>query len=381
MTQIEWLKSQDALEEFCAHAQTKEHITFDTEFHREKTFFAELALIQIGTDERIACVDPLAPLDLAPLYALLTHSQILKVVHAGRQDIEILYDRLGAVIGPIFDTQVAAALLGYGDQIGYGALVKSICNITLSKKFARTNWLKRPLDTEVIEYAANDVTHLRDVYRTLNQKLESLERRAWLDEEQKVLLAESTYAPDKNELWRSVKGASRLKGVDCALLQSLAAYRDDNARRANLPKKRVLSDDVMLDLVKQKPQTQKALERMRGLDAGVVRRKGNEIMGLISKALKLPKDKWPSPFKRKPEEVDDALLDVLNALVRICAKENNISARLLATRKSLEQAVRKQEGMLFEGWRNEIVGTRVKAFLSGEISMRCGPNSRLTLSS
>ena len=367
-----WIDSQPALDSFCAEAACEPFIAVDTEFHREKTYFAELALVQVGAAGKIACIDPLSGIDLAPLDALLQNVKVLKLMHAARQDMEIFFDRTGRLPSPVFDTQVAAALLGMGEQTGYGALVEKVCGVPLSKLHVRTDWMRRPLDAGVIAYAADDVRYLPDLYRHLDEALEGKGRRAWLEEEQAVLCDLSTYETDAPNAWKKLKGAGKLKGVSLAVGRQLAAWREEEARRANRPKKWILTDEAIIDLARQKPVKASALARMRGLDEKVRRKYGEELAGLVACALKIPEKDWPPPLGQGERmTVDDALVNALSAIVQLQAGENRISAGMLASRKDLELAAAGEENIpLYKGWRKALAGGEVKAFLKGELRLQ-----------
>lgn len=367
-----WIDTQEALESFCITARSATFIAVDTEFHREKTYFSELALIQVEAAGEIACIDPLSGLDLSPLNALLKDESVLKLMHAARQDMEIFFDRTGRLPSPIFDTQVAAALLGMGEQMGYGALVDKICGVSLSKSHVRTDWMHRPLAAGVIAYAADDVRYLPDLYRALEGALKDRGRRSWLDEEQAQLCDLATYETDAMRAWERVKGAGKLKGLSLAIGQRLAAWREAEARRSNRPRRWVLSDEVIVDMARQKPKSLSPLARMRGFDDKARRKYGEELIALVADALKMPEKLWPKPLdQRRRVPVDDAVVNALSAIVQMQAGEHEISAGMLASRSDLQRAAAGERSVpLFSGWRNKLAGDALRAFLDGELRLQ-----------
>jgi ribonuclease D len=365
---VEWIDNTADLQELCAHLREQPFVAVDTEFHRERTYYAQLALLQVASTERVACIDPLADVDLAPLYEVLADESCLKVVHAGRQDLEVFFDRTQKVAAPVFDTQVAAALLGYGDQIGYAALVSRMCKVSLDKAHGRTDWMRRPLDEAVIRYAADDVRYLVKVYERMRDELDEHGRAAWLADEQADLLSERTYRPDLRELWRRLKGAKKLKGVERAAASEMTAWREREARRADRPKKRVLSDDAIVDLARQRPRDPQKMERIRSLDPGARKRYGRDLLKCIATAAALDESEWPEAPPRGPDaDVDDAVLDALMGVCRVKAREHSLSASMLATRGELEKLAAGDEDVRpLHGWRREVVGQDLLGFLRGE---------------
>jgi ribonuclease D len=376
----EWIDTEAALNELCAHLRAQPFVAVDTEFHRERTFFAQLALVQVASMERVACIDPLAGMDLTPLDELMLDPGVVKVMHASRQDLEVFYDRTAKIPAPLFDTQVAAALLGHGDQLAYAALVYEVIGVELSKLHGRTDWMRRPLDPAVLDYAAGDVLHLRHVYLALHEELERLGRRAWLDEEQAVLLREATYRVPAAVAWTRVKGAGRLSGVECAVAQRIAAWREERARQVDRPRRRVLSDEVIVDLARQRPTSVQALERLRALEPDVRKRHGAELVELVRLATELPPAAWPASLDRGPlAAVDPGLLDALSAVLSACGRAADVSPRVLASRGDLERiAAGERELPVLAGWRGTIAGDAMQAFLAGRLRLEvCGGELRL----
>lgn len=368
---VEYIDTEAALITFCQKIATSSWMTVDTEFLREKTYSPQLCLIQVATEDYIACIDPLVLTDLNPILDLIYNPDITVVFHAARQDLELFYMLRGTPPSNVFDTQIAATILGYGEQIGYGNLVQQCININLDKAHSRTDWTKRPLDAGQIEYAADDVRHLRDVYKLLKHQLEEKGRTHWLDEDFAVLTNPETYQVDPTVMWRKVKGFGRLKGVQLAILQRLSAWREQRAIASNRPRRWILKDDVLLDLAKLAPDSSDKFGMIRGLEPSTINRHGDALLAEIKQAKSVPKDQWPVVKKTQPlSQQQNAIVDALMALLRKYCDENSISPVAVASRKDVESLVSGEtEIPLLQGWRNEIVGHHLKDFIDGKLSI------------
>jgi ribonuclease D len=368
---IQYIDTPDALRQFTEQVSGADWIALDTEFLREKTYYPKLCLIQIATPEVVACIDPLALDDLSPLLDVIFDSRITKVMHAARQDMEIFYHLRDAVPAPVFDTQIAALLLGYPDQIGYGNLVNEILGVSLEKKHTRADWSLRPLSQDQIQYAADDVVYLVDVYQHLLEKLNNLGRLEWLAGDFERLTSPDLYynAPDK--AWLKVKGGNRLKGASLSILQALSEWREKVVQKKDIPRGWLLRDDVLVELARHQPDSMPSLEKIRGLGERLLKRHGEHLLGLVDEAKK----KQPEPFPRKdfPKRLtpsQDALVDVMMAVVRISAENNSLNPAVLATRKHLERLVTGDTNSgLMQGWRKKLVGDQLQALLDGEIGL------------
>lgn len=375
---VEFINNEAELVTFCQKIAGTTWMTVDTEFLREKTYHAQLCLIQVATDDHIACIDPLTISDLDPLLDLIYSPNIAVVFHAARQDLELFYLLRDALPPNVFDTQLAATVLGYGDQIGYGNLVKKCLNVDLEKAHSRTDWTKRPLDPEQIKYAADDVRYLRDVYKLLLQQLDDKQRLHWLNDDFANLTDPTNYQADPVNIWKKIKGAGRLKGIQLAILQKLAEWREQRAIKSNRPRRWILKDDVLIDLAKLAPDTIDKFSMIRGLEANLIERHGKALLEQIDLAKSSPKEHWP--IIKKPQILtsqQDAVVDALMALLRKLCDEQSIAPIAVASRKDIERIVGGDTtAAILQGWRNEIVGHHLQAFLDGKLSITAS-NSQL----
>ena len=270
-----------------------------------------------------ACIDPLAITDLTPLLEVLFDTRITKVFHAAGQDLEIFFNEWKQLPRPLFDTQPAAALLGYGEQIGYAGLIQKTLNIDLPKDHSRTDWARRPLGKEQLRYALDDVIYLGQAYQKMLRKLEDLGRVGWLENDFAQLGDEKTYMPDPLSMWKKIKGRRHLRGVKLAALQQLASWREQQAIERNLPRRWVLKDDPMIDLARHMPQSLAKMEPIRGLEPGLIRRYGDSLLQLLQSASQLPREQWPSdnftPDQLTPEQ--EAMSDLLHCALRLLAAD------------------------------------------------------------
>jgi len=365
---VQWIDSTHDLKDFCDHAKAHPIVAVDTEFHRERTYYAQLALVQLRAGDRMVAVDPLADIDLQPLYDLLQDDDVLKVLHAAKQDAEIFLHAMKTPMAPVFDTQVAAALLGYGEQVSYGFLVEKLTGVALDKLHGRSDWMRRPLDKAVVDYAIDDVRYLPEMHARLQSELDDKGRRTWLDEEQADLTDASKLVTNPDEAWRKIKGAGKLKGKSVVVAQQVTAWRERMAMKRDLPKRHVLADNIVIDLARQRPKELKQMDRMRGFDDGAKRRYGKELLACIREAEGIAPELWPAPKESKPRRVDDALVSCLWAVVELQARENDISPQLLVSKGDLQKLAAQEEDIdVLAGWRRDLVGERLLAFLAGEV--------------
>ena len=363
------IETKQQLPELCQQLKGSKWLALDTEFIRDKSYYPKFCLLQISNGTIAACIDPLAIDDLSELVDIIYDNSIVKIFHAGRQDLEIFHLIWGKLPHPLFDTQIAATLLGLGDQIGYANLVQKITGRELEKGHSRTDWSQRPLNEEQLRYALDDVIYLGDIYLDISTKLKSFGRESWLDEDFSELANPATYTIDPDSMWQRIKGNQRLKGVQLAVLQKLAAWREQQAERADRPRRWILKDDLMIDLAKRQPQDINSLERIRGLESGTIKRHGKIIIKLISEAKESPKEKWPQAKKRgtplTPNQ--EAMTDLLQCCLRLIAEQEEITPSALASRKELESLVTgRKESELLHGWRKSLVGDVLLDALNGQ---------------
>lgn len=364
------IENPEQLTEFCDKLRDSRWLALDTEFVREKTYYPQFCLLQISNGDVAACVDPITLKDLQPLLDIIFDQKITKIFHAGRQDLEIFQNLWNRLPQPLFDTQLAATLLGMGDQIGYGNLVQKVLGIELEKGQARTDWSYRPLQQSQLRYALDDVVYLGEVYEILLGKLQELGRERWLDEDFEVLTNPETYVVAPMEAWQKIKGRQHLKGIEYAVLQTLAAWRENEAQRADKPKRWILKDEVMVDLSRRQPKDMHQLGRIRGLEPGTIKNRGEKLLQLIQQGKQTPKEQWPKD-KRAPNRLtpnQDAIADLLMCSLRLLAQENDITYTALASRKDLEKMVTgDKEIELLHGWRHALAGEKLQQVLDGKL--------------
>ncbi len=366
-----YIDTPESLVQFVAQLANEPWLALDTEFLREKTYYAQLCLIQVATPNLVACVDPLRLADLKPLLEVLADPTKIKVLHSAHQDLEILYYLTGSVPGPVFDTQLAAALLGFPDQIGYASLVEELLGLSLDKTHARTDWSRRPLSAAQVRYAADDVRYLAQVYPMIQQQLESRGRREWLDSDFEALLRPERYCMRPEDAWRRVSGASQLKGRQRAVLKVLAAWRERKAQDLDKPRRWVVADDALLELARRMPKTGAELTKLRNVSADVLRNYGNELLEQIALGRELPQDQWPTAgIKVRLSPTQEAVVDACLALLKTCAQEQGVSAQSLANRRDIERIVAgERDHPLLSGWRAAVAGRRLQALLTGELGL------------
>jgi len=369
------IRDTEGLRRYCDAARKHDFICIDTEFMRESTFFSILCLVQVATSEADAIIDPLADgIDLTPLTELLMDQNITKVLHAARQDMEIFYRICGAVPGPIFDTQIAGMALGLGDSAGYGAMVKARLNINLDKGARFTDWSRRPLSDKQLSYALADVTHLRDLYPGILSELEDKGRLKWVMEEMTQHMEESLYTFEPEEAWQRLKLRGNKKPY-LAALKAAAAWRERQAIKKDIPRRRVLKDDAMYDLAQQRPRSIEALAKLRGIPRGF--EKSSTAQSLVdSLGAAIDNANEYAPPAPKVKHMPPALgprIEMLRTLLRLRTEVEGIATRLVANARDIEQLAAFGEGAdiaALKGWRREIFGQDALDLLRGKIALR-----------
>jgi ribonuclease D len=365
-----------ALKAYCNTLKQSPYITVDTEFMRERTYYAKLCLIQLSAPDKEAVgIDVLAgeeELDLSPIWDLFADKNIVKVFHAARQDLEIVYQLSGTLPAPLFDTQIAAMVCGYGDQVGYEALVNDICKAKADKSSQFTDWSHRPLTQKQITYALNDVIFLKEIYEALKSRLDKKGRGDWVLEETENLVSPSLYQFPPQDAWQRLKLRSP-KPRDLAVLRELAAWREEEAQKKDVPRGRILKDETLLDLTYQKPRTEAELVRIRGISADMAKGKfGKLILDAMERGLAIPEADCPAVDKREPlPQKLTPVLEMLKMLLRIQASENDVAARLITSSDDLENYLRnpEDENPLNHGWRKDIFGEVAMEMINGKIAL------------
>ena len=363
------------LEAACQELAKSEFITIDTEFLRETTFWPELCLIQMASPTTEVLVDPLAKgLDLKPFFELMANTAVMKVFHAARQDIEIIFNRGNLIPHPIFDTQVAAMVCGFGDSVSYDQLVSRIKNIQIDKSSRFTDWSRRPLSEKQLDYALADVTHLRDVYLSLKEQLEREGRASWLLEEMAILEARETYDLHPDDAWQRLKMRLR-KPQELAILKYVAAWREREARARNVPRSRVLKDDAIYEIAQQQPKDTEALGRLRTIPKGWERSSsGAAVLEAVNEALALPKADMPHvPRHTQAPEGAAAAVELLKVLLKLISEKHGVAPKVIANSEDLDKIAaegEKAEVSALHGWRRELFGEPALQLIKGEIALR-----------
>lgn len=367
-----YIDSQEELEAFAKRAEGARLLAIDTEFLREKTYRPQLCLLQMATEDEVVLVDPFEVYDLSVLSDALKAPGVMKIVHSGRQDIEILYHEVGVMPWPLFDTQVAATLLGYSQQIGYGPLVHAECGVALDKLDSFTDWSRRPLTRSQLQYAADDVIYLPQTYRNLRARLEEKGRLGWLDSDFRALVDPARYEAVPRERFRKLKKGNQLNRRQMSAAREVAAWREERASRLDLPRKWVLTDEQVVEACKRETRTIDQLLMVRGMREKLSTDDARTVVRLIARGLDAPQEEWPeTPRRGRNERNVDNEVDLMMALVRKRAKENDIAFQTLANHDELQSIARgHHEGVsLLEGWKRDIVGQELLDLLDGKIAL------------
>jgi ribonuclease D len=373
MTEITPIRATQDLAAICRTLAKADFVAVDTEFMREATYWPKLCLLQIAGPEAQAVVDPLAPgIDLTPFFDLMRDPKVVKVFHAARQDIEIIWNMAGAIPLPIFDTQIAAMVCGFGDAASYGALVKRLLRKNLDKSSRFTDWSRRPLSEKQLHYALGDVTHLRGIYLKLKARLEETGRASWLDEEMALLVNPKTYATTPEDAWKRLKLRAR-SPTDVAVLIEVAAWRERVAQSQNVPRSRVMKDDAIYDVASQAPTTIEALAMLRTVHDGFARSaRGRELIEAVKRGVARPHEEVPKiEFGEPLPPAAAAIADLLRVLLKAVSARSDVAAKLIATSDDLDQIALSDDADVaaLKGWRCDLFGGDALALKSGEVAL------------
>lgn len=367
-----YVTDSESLKKLVEELRRAPAVGIDTEFMRERTYYARLCLIQLGTDDIAAIVDPLACKDLSPLCELFTDTSVVKVLHAGGQDLEIFFRECGLAMNPVFDTQTAATLTGYQQQIGYGPLVQEIAGVKLDKGDSYTDWSRRPLSDTQVEYALNDVRYLPSMYRELKSRLEQTGRITWLQADFDRMADPATYEVVPEEQWRRVKRISSLNRRQLAVAREVAAWREREAMRRDMPKRWVIGDEGIVEVARRAPATPEQLSEIRGVPEKLGQSGVRSLLESVARGAAVPEADLPSLKKRRRPAGDiDGAVDLMVALVRLRAHEHGVAMPLLASRDDLERlaAGERENSALLEGWRRAMVGSELVELLDGDVTL------------
>lgn len=362
-----------ALAAACDRLATHPFVTVDTEFLRETTYYPKLCLIQLASPDEAVLVDPLAPdLDLAPFFGLMVNENVVKVFHAARQDLEIVW-LLGRVLPtPLFDTQVAAMVCGYGDSVGYEQLANDLAKARIDKSSRFTDWSRRPLTEAQLAYAESDVTYLRDIYLALKADLDASGRESWVAEEMSVLTSPATYEVKPENAWQRLKGRIR-KPRELPNLMEIAAWREREAQGRDVPRQRVLKDDALMDIVQRGPRSVEALAELRSVPNGFERsRNGAEVLAAIERAAAIDPKTLPRLERERGRPTSAAVLDLLKVLLKAVADAERVAPKIIASSDDLDSIASDDlaDVPALQGWRRGVFGEKALALKNGSLSLR-----------
>lgn len=371
MNAIPMITTTDGLAKLCGQLATSDFVAVDTEFMRQSTYWPQLCLIQIAGPEAEGVVDPLSPgLELTPFFELMAAKEVVKVFHAARQDIEIIYNLASLVPLPVFDTQIAAMVCGFGDAASYGALVKRLLKRNLDKSSRFTDWARRPLSEKQLHYALGDVTHLRGIYQKLYERLTTTGRAAWVEEEIADLLNPANYLMEPMDAWRRLKMRARTP-MELAIMIEVAAWRERTAQAMNVPRARVVKDDMIYDVISQAPKTLEELSRLRTVHEGFARSaRGRELVEAVNKALARPAAELPELELGEPLPPSAvAIADLLRVLLKAVSARHDVATKLIATTDELDKIALDDAADVpaLHGWRRTLFGEDALALKAGKV--------------
>lgn len=377
------ITNNNLLKELCERLSKSIYVTVDTEFLRDKTYYSKLCLIQIADENEFHAIDVLAEgLDLAPFYELMANEKVLKIFHAAKQDIEIFVNQCGKVPVPMFDSQIAAMVCGYGDSIGYEKLVISITNNTLDKSTRFTDWSRRPLSQRQIDYALGDVTYLRDIYKSLKAQVQKAGRGEWLKEEMAALCNADNYTILPVNAYKRVRIKNSNRRFN-AIVRKLAEWREGEAQSRNVPRNRIMRDEIMLEIAAGRPQHANGLNGIRGLSPNFGSSKpGVKVIEVIKAALEIPEDDLPQIKRHRPPQMNtDPIMELLKVLLKLKCQTENVAPKLIANTDDLERLAQNDDADIpaLKGWRYELFGKDALALKRGEMGFAMKNGEIITL--
>lgn len=383
MNAIPTISTSEELAVFCRQLSQSEFVAVDTEFMRQSTYWPQLCLIQIASPGAEGIIDPLAPkIDLAPFFELMANPKVVKVFHAGRQDIEIVHNLAKIIPLPVFDTQIAAMVCGFGEAASYGALVKRLMRKTLDKSSRFTDWSHRPLSEKQLTYALGDVTHLRGIYVKLKDRLNSTNRAHWVEEEMAELVNPNNYETKPEDAWRRLKLRVR-NSKELAIMIEVAAWREIAAQKMDVPRSRVIKDDTIYDVVSQAPKTVEELAKLRTIHDGFARSaRARELIEAVNRALARPPEELPELNLSEPLPPSAvAVADLLRVLLKSVAAKEDVAAKLIATSDDLDKIALSDDADVpaLHGWRRELFGEQALAIKSGRLALAVDRGKIITL--
>ncbi len=365
-----YLSTSEELAAFCDRASTCKVLAIDTEFLREKTYYPRLCLVQVAAGDDIAAVDPLRVKDLSPLAALLEAPDVTKVFHACSQDLEVLLDGMGVMCAPVFDTQLAAAFLGMRQQVSYGSLVEAYCGVHLPKAESLTDWSRRPLDPEQLAYAEDDVRYLPGIYERMLSELARRDRLSWVGPEMAELCDVSRVRRDPSEAYLRLRRSGSLTRRQLALAREVCAWRERTAAERDVPRKWVLSDEVVVEVCKRVPASLERLRRVRGTEQ-LSERDARGVLAAVERGRSCPPEECPRVVKHlRPSPETEGVIDLMYAVLRLISERSGVATQLIATRDDLLEFLQDRgSSRLAVGWRRELAGATLERLLSGEVGL------------
>ena len=375
MDKVNIIRDNNTLKKFCNKCIKEKILAIDTEFIRENTYYPVLCLVQIASDSFSAVIDPLSEIEMEPVWEILSNERILKVFHAGRQDLEIFFNITGKIPKPIYDTQIAAMFCGLGDQVSYDGLVNKFLGLTISKESQFSNWLHRPLTNKQLQYALSDVNYLIKVFPLIKKMIRETNREEWVEKEFKYITNEKIYNINPNEVWKKIKIKNAKREV-LNILKYLAEWREIECKKRNLPRNRLIRDEILVTMSQLKPNDIFSIKKIRGLPQILCNNDLNKILKIIKISYKIKPDKWPKIPNKKKLNVNKASLDLLKLLLTYCSQKSGLAEKLIADSDELRLILNGEKNGLavFKGWRYEIFGKFVNLLLEGKIAFTIKDN-------